>query len=315
MLLDEFRIDEAEYYLNEALALAERAEFLGFLAYLQATQGRLLLARGHWADAVAVARLPPRSHSPARCVALTVIAIARMRQGHPGATEALDEAWQLAEHMNELQRIGPVAAARCEEATLHGHWDTVTATAEPVFSEAVRLGDLPLQAELGYRLRQAGREVEVPAIDHPFALQARGDWQAAARAWEQAGCPYHRAAAFADSPHSADLLAALSLADSLGAVPLARRIRTRLRELGVASVPRGPMPAARSNPAGLTERQLEVLRLLDSGHTNAEIADQLVLSTRTVDRHVAEILAKLGVNSRRQAAARGRELGIDHLGS
>ena len=75
------------------------------------------------------------------------------------------------------------------------------------------------------------------------------------------------------------------------------------------------MPAARSNPAGLTERQLEVLRLLDSGHTNAEIADELVLSTRTVDRHVAEILAKLGVNSRRQAAARGRELGINHPGS
>jgi DNA-binding NarL/FixJ family response regulator len=71
------------------------------------------------------------------------------------------------------------------------------------------------------------------------------------------------------------------------------------------------MSAARANPGGLTERQLEVLRLLGTSHTNAEIADQLVLSIRTVDRHVAEIFVKLGVNSRGQAAVRARELGLD----
>jgi DNA-binding NarL/FixJ family response regulator len=66
----------------------------------------------------------------------------------------------------------------------------------------------------------------------------------------------------------------------------------------------------RENPAGLTDRQLEVLRLLARGLTNGEIATQLVLSVRTVDRHVAEILAKLGAASRRQAAARAETLGI-----
>ena len=311
LLLDDFRLDEAERYLSEALALAERAEFLGFLAYLQAGQGRLLLARGKWADAIAAAERPPRTHSPARCVALTVTAAARIRQGRPGVTETLDEAWQLAVDMDELQRIGPVAAVRSEQAAMAARWDSVIATAQPVFDDAVRLGDLPLQAELAYRLRQAGREVVVPAVDHPYAVQARGDWQAAARAWKQAGCPYHQAAALAESPNPADLLQALSLLDSLGAAPLSQRVRARLRELGVSGVPRGPMSAARANPGGLTERQLEVLRLLGTGHTNAEIAGQLVLSIRTVDRHVAEVFAKLGVNSRGQAAARARELGLD----
>lgn len=61
---------------------------------------------------------------------------------------------------------------------------------------------------------------------------------------------------------------------------------------------------------GLTPRELEVLQLLATGVTNQEIADELYLSVRTVDRHVANILAKLGVPTRTAAASRGHELGV-----
>jgi DNA-binding NarL/FixJ family response regulator len=70
----------------------------------------------------------------------------------------------------------------------------------------------------------------------------------------------------------------------------------------VSRVPRRPLPRTRANPAGLTDRQVEVPGLLADGLTNAEIADRLVVSVRTVDHHVAAILSKLNVGSRREAA-------------
>ena len=80
--------------------------------------------------------------------------------------------------------------------------------------------------------------------------------------------------------------------------------------MGVTSIPRGRSAAARTNPAGLTERQLDVLALLVDGLTNAEIATRLVISPKTADHHVSAILDKLDVRTRREAAARARHLGV-----
>ena len=81
-----------------------------------------------------------------------------------------------------------------------------------------------------------------------------------------------------------------------------------MRRLGV-TVPRGPRAATRTNPAGLTARQLEVLALVVDGLTNAEIAERLVISPRTAEHHVAAVLSKLGADDRRDAARRAAELG------
>jgi DNA-binding NarL/FixJ family response regulator len=81
-----------------------------------------------------------------------------------------------------------------------------------------------------------------------------------------------------------------------------------LRRLGRAGARRSADPA---HPLGLTEREIEVIDRVAAGRTNREIADELVLSVRTVDRHVARIFEKLGVKSRVAAVgvyerARGR---------
>ena len=80
-------------------------------------------------------------------------------------------------------------------------------------------------------------------------------------------------------------------------------VRERLREQGVRQRPRAPQQATLANSARLTARQVEILRLVANGLSNAEIAHRLVLSTRTVDHHVSAVLQKLGLASRRDAAA------------
>jgi DNA-binding NarL/FixJ family response regulator len=93
--------------------------------------------------------------------------------------------------------------------------------------------------------------------------------------------------------------------DGLGAAAAATRARGLLRARGW-SVPRGPRSSTVSHPSGLTVREVEVLALVSEGLTDSAIAARLVLSRRTVEHHVASILAKLGVASRQEAAATRR---------
>lgn len=79
-------------------------------------------------------------------------------------------------------------------------------------------------------------------------------------------------------------------------------------ELGgeIAALPETPP----GPPHNLTEREVEVLRLVALGHTNAEISEQLFLSVRTVESHRAHIQKKIGRNTRAELVAYAREHGL-----
>lgn len=99
------------------------------------------------------------------------------------------------------------------------------------------------------------------------------------------------------------LTRAASDADTAGALGVGRIARKALRELGVRAWKRGSAPTADAL-SSLTGRELEVARLVADGASNREVADALSLSPKTVERHLTNILAKLGARNRTELASR-----------
>ena len=95
--------------------------------------------------------------------------------------------------------------------------------------------------------------------------------------------------------------AAAALAGRIGAASLARLAGQELRRLGVRAWRRGPA-ASGTGLASLSAREREVAQLVAAGETNRAIAESLLVSPKTVERHLTNILAKLGLRNRAELA-------------
>jgi DNA-binding CsgD family transcriptional regulator len=156
-------------------------------------------------------------------------------------------------------------------------------------------------------------------------------WAAAAEAWDRLGQPYPAAycrwrradALLARGDRSSEPEAlvrrAHGVAMALGARPLqssiedlARRARIDLTEPAADSAADSAAdgPASRATAAGLTRREQQVLALLATGRTNRELAEALFISEKTASVHVSNILTKLGVRSRVEAAGVAQRWGL-----
>ena len=308
-----FDLPRAESYLRRGLAYCEEHEIYTHAYYLRAYETRLELLRGRWNDASNLATQLLEAFfitTNQRIPTLITLALVRARRGDPGAETLLDEALALALPTAELQRIGRVAAARAEVAWYRGDLDLVAREVAVGLEVARGHRDPGICGELAYWESRANPRVRIDyAVAEPYRLMIDGDWRGAAAAWEKLGMPYERALALADGSEEA-LRDSLAILEELGAGPLAAIVRQRLRDRGVKGIPRGPRASTRGNPAGLTTREVDVLRLLVGGHTNAELARRLHLSAKTVDHHVSSILEKLEVHSRTEAVAAAFGLGI-----
>ena len=307
---------------NEALTWIERGiEYtreLGLEAWLKSLiGGRAVaeLALGRWDDAVATAETvlagPRDQVIRPRFDSLVALALVRARRGDPEYWPLLDEAWELSIAADELQLLGPAAAARAEAAWLEGRPDAIGAETEYAYDTVCRLGHPALAGWLACWRHRAGLPVEPPnGIPDRFRLELDDEPEAAADLFRAEGADYDAALAVVASTNGPTLRAALDQLRALGAKPAAAIVSRRLRELGERQVPRGPRPSTSENPAGLTNRELEVLPLLAEGLRNAEIAQRLVVSQKTVDHHVSAIIRKLGVSTRGQAGVAAGRLGL-----
>ena len=218
------------------------------------------------------------------------LALLRLTQGHTAAAAAAIRAALSAQPGHPLKRAWLCAAqveitiAAADPATARKASDELTETATTFDSPA-----------LGAAARQAEGAVWLVAGRAPEALSALRE---ACRGWQELDAPYETARVRV-------LLAAAhrDLGDGETAQWELDEATATFTALGAAADLRTLAASRPSAPNGLTAREAEVLRCLAAGATNREIAAALVISEKTVARHLANIYTKLGVTTRTAAAA------------
>jgi predicted ATPase/DNA-binding CsgD family transcriptional regulator len=303
---------EALHYLEGGIAYCADHDLDSWRLYITGWRARAHLDIGDWAAAADDAQhvLGVYRASPVvRISALVALATVRLRRGDPGSAVLLDEARDLALKTGEVQRIAPVAIARAENAWLANDLEACITEARVGFDHPNNRSNSFEFGQLCFWIWKAGALPEAPnGLPQPYAAQFAGDWRHAASLWASLSCPYEQALALADGDRAAQN-EAMQILHSMGAQAAIDRLTLQLRTEKARHPQRGPRASTRSNPAGLTERQMDVLQLMAQGFSNAAIAAELSTSSKTIEHHVSSILAKLGARSRTQAIATAHNLG------
>jgi len=327
------RFADAGRDLRAGIAYCVERDLDSWRLYMSAWLAASLAEQGRW-DAASQAAAGVLRHphvSPiSRMPALVVTARIATRRGSPEADAALDEALALAEPTGEAQRLLPVIAARAEaawtagrsvagelsraELTAHGTswdlgelawWAHRPGVGSVGFGSAgvggVGVGGTVVSAGAGAGAASRGAE--------PFALMLSGRAAEAAAVWGAIGSPFWQALALTESDRAAEVRDGVEMLRSLGASATMQAVLRDLRAQGKPA-PRGPRLTSRTNPAGLTDREFEVLALLATGLSNAEIAAKLYWTEKTAGHHVSAVLRKLGEPTRSRAVAAARRQGI-----
>ncbi len=330
-------VTRADQWIRIGEAIAERRRLPAVSAFCRTHYGGILTAAGRWPEADAAlteaVRLWGLGQRFLRDGALVRLADLRVRQGR------LEEAEQLLAGLDaDREAARPLAAihlARGETDVAADILERAIRQFDPLTTAAVPLLGLLVDVYLaGGRLDEASAAAEQLAIlatDHAsdylvaVAALGRGRVCLAAGTGDPRAClrdaldGFARAQMPMELAHSrlelagvlaterpevamAEARTALEAFERLQAARQADAAAALLRSLGVRTAAGGRGRTA-NTPAGLSKREAEVLDLLGHGLSNPEIADRLFISRKTVEHHVGNILAKLGLKSRAQAAA------------
>jgi DNA-binding CsgD family transcriptional regulator/tetratricopeptide (TPR) repeat protein len=335
--------DRAERWLTEGVRYAENAELWNHRHYMASHLAHVQWATGQWeaaAQTAAGALADGRGGITTRITAQYVLGYLAMGRGDWDAAGALlAEALAAGERMAELQRLSPPLWGLAEAARCQGDYDTALARCErgyrasaevmdaaclfPYLITGVRAylarGDVDAAQEwsgrVGAVLTARGIPGTLPAIGHGqgLILLARGDISAAYQAVESARDAWRARRRFWEGTWAVRDLAVIAskarrrgeaalLLDETRALAVAAGATTLVDDAERLTGAFGP--GRHIDPwHPLSEREFEVAELVAAGLTNRQIAEQLVVSPKTISAHITHILTKLGAGRRAEIAA------------
>ncbi len=304
--LQQRNLYEAEKYFSSGLEYGNEKDIYVFSLCMAGHYGKAKLHLGDWEEAIDLANLVLKQESVPSgnsVMPLNVIALLRARRNDPGVLKLIDEISKLAFQMGEMEKIVSVTSTKAEYFWLQNKLGAVVNELEAVYLKVIKTNNPWAIGEIAYWLWKADSLSEKPKlIAKPFQLQIEGKWKEASNAWGELHCPYEQALALSEGEENA-MKKAIEIFEKLGASATVLLIKQKMRSSGIKRIPKGPRQSTKENFAGLTTRQLEVLKLVAHGKSNSEIADNLYISAKTVDHHVSAIFSKLNIHSRIEAAA------------
>jgi DNA-binding CsgD family transcriptional regulator/tetratricopeptide (TPR) repeat protein len=324
------RWDEAEQLVREALELQP----VGVPdVILRLAVAEVDVARGRWDDALEHLAAASTNLSSGYAGGQYRFPLRRLRAEALAGRGDLDAALEVVDDVlrsdvqaGDNRHLWPLlaTAARLAADAVQAARDRAADTA----SAATRLGvvaDHAARLPAPVRPSQAWREETGAELERGEGSATAARWLAVADAWAEVGWPQRRAEALlraAEAGASADRTAAaqwfgeaLQAFERLGAAPAIERAGALARRARFESVPaqRDPQEPTSASPLDqwhLTPRETDVLRLVAEGRTNGQIGAELFISTKTASVHVSNLLAKLGVASRVEAAALAHRLRV-----
>lgn len=301
------KLDLAEETLEQGITFDTEHDLDSWLYYLLGRKAQLRLEQGRLKEAAEICSAVIDIEGQTLLMKLPariMLGRAQLRMGEAEAAKTLDAARADALATGEVQYQIPVLFGLLEKAWLSGSQAAAVDTLKTLEKIEPHLFSLWSRAEHAFwaNLLDAPLPEQKESMPTAFDPALAGDMQKAGDAFAARGAAYLANICYAMIGEADVVSRALAALHGQGANAVISHLMQLAEARGVKrkelKVPRGPYEASRSNPVGLTAKEQSVLVLLGEGRSNAEIAETLSRSPRTIEHHVSSILQKMEAENR-----------------